>query len=100
MALPLENTVAFVTGATSGFGRAIAERFVREGARVVLAGRRAERLAELARSLGERALPIVLDVCDRRAVESAVAALPPGHADVDVLVNNAGLALGLEPAYR
>src|SRR6266516_1285248 len=100
MTLPLESTVAFVTGATSGFGRAIAERFAREGARVVVSGRRPERLAELARSLGDRALPLMLDVRDRKAVESAVAALPAGFAEVDVLVNNAGLALGLEPAYR
>jgi 3-hydroxy acid dehydrogenase / malonic semialdehyde reductase len=100
MTLPLESTVAFVTGATSGFGRAIAERFAREGARVVVTGRRPERLAELARSLGDRALPLMLDVRDRKAVESAVAALPTGFAEVDVLVNNAGLALGLEPAYR
>jgi 3-hydroxy acid dehydrogenase/malonic semialdehyde reductase len=100
MTLPLESTVAFVTGATSGFGRAIAERFAREGARVVVTGRRAERLSDLARALGDRALPLVLDVRDRLAVESAVAALPAGYAEVDVLVNNAGLALGLEPAYR
>src|SRR5512142_2672665 len=100
MAPLLESSVAFVTGATSGFGRAIAERFVREGARVVVAGRRADRLADLARALGDRALPLVLDVRDRRAVESAVAALPASHAAVDVLVNNAGLALGLDPAQR
>jgi NADP-dependent 3-hydroxy acid dehydrogenase YdfG len=96
----LENTTAFVTGATSGFGRAIAERFVREGARVVVTGRRAERLAELARDLGELALPVVLDVRDRKAIESAVAGLPADFSGVDVLVNNAGLALGLEPAHR
>lgn len=100
MSRPLESTVAFVTGATSGFGRAIAERFTREGARVVVAGRRAERLADLARTLGDRALPLVLDVRDRGAVESAVASLPTGFAAIDVLVNNAGLALGLEPAFR
>ena len=100
MTLPLDNRVAFVTGATSGFGAAIAERFAREGAGVVLCGRRADRLAELAARIGEKALPLVLDVRDRGAVESAVAALPPSHGAVDVLVNNAGLALGLEPAHR
>jgi 3-hydroxy acid dehydrogenase / malonic semialdehyde reductase len=100
MALPLQSSVAFVTGATSGFGRAISERLARDGARVVVAGRRAERLQDLARALGERAHPIVLDVRDRRAVEAAVASLPAAFAEVDVLVNNAGLALGLEPAQR
>src|SRR5512142_2004110 len=100
MAPLLESSVAFVTGATSGFGRAVAERFAREGARVVVTGRRADRLADLAHALGGRALPLVLDVRDREAVESAVAALPASHAAVDVLVNNAGLARGLEPAHR
>ncbi len=100
MSPPLENSVAFVTGATSGFGRAIAARFVRDGARVVISGRRADRLSHFAKKLGDRALPLVLDVRDRHAVESAVAALPSGFAEIDVLVNNAGLALGLEPAHR
>ena len=100
MSLPLEKRVAFVTGATSGFGAAIAERFVREGASVVICGRRGDRLAAMAEKLGDAALPLVLDVRDRKAVESAVAALPRAFADVDVLVNNAGLALGLEPAHR
>jgi len=98
--LPLQDRIAFVTGATSGFGRAIAERFVRDGARVVVGGRRADRLQELARSLGDRALGVPLDVRDRNAVEAAVAELPPGFDEVDLLVNNAGLALGLEPAHR
>src|SRR5512146_2365393 len=96
----LDSTLAFVTGATSGCGAACAERLVAEGARVILAGRRGERLATTARKLGDRALPLVLDVRDRGAVESAVAALPEPFAAVDVLVNSAGLALGLEPAQR
>ncbi len=100
MSETLENRVAFVTGATSGFGRAISIRLAREGARVVVCGRRGERLADLAKPLGDRALPLVLDVRDRAAVESAVAALPEPFARVDVLVNSAGLALGLEPAHR
>lgn len=89
-----------VTGATSGFGRAIAQRFVREGARVVATGRRADRLESLAAELGERLLPLPLDVRDRAAVATALAELPAPFAEVDVLVNNAGLALGLEPADR
>ena len=92
--------IVFVTGATAGFGKAIAERFIAEGAKVVAAGRRADRLSDLAKDLGENLLPVTLDVIDRAAVEAAVSSLPPAFADVDVLVNNAGLALGLEPADR
>jgi 3-hydroxy acid dehydrogenase/malonic semialdehyde reductase len=96
----LSGQVAFVTGATSGFGAACARAFARAGARVVLSGRRGERLAELARELGDGALPVVLDIRDRAAVESTIAALPAPFSAIDVLVNNAGLALGLEPAHR
>ena len=90
--------IVFVTGATAGFGAAIARRFVREGHRVVAAGRRADRLAALAEELDPMVLPFPLDVTDRAATEAVAAALPAGFADVDVLVNNAGLALGLEGA--
>ena len=100
IALPLEGTTALVTGATAGFGRAIALRLAREGARVVVSGRRADRLVALAKEIGPAALAVVLDVRDRQAVEAAAAALPAPFGSVDVLVNNAGLALGLEPAQR
>jgi 3-hydroxy acid dehydrogenase/malonic semialdehyde reductase len=92
------SMVLFVTGATAGFGAAVARRYVAEGARVVASGRRADRLQALRAELGDRLLPLVLDVRDRGAIERAVAALPPDFASVDVLVNNAGGALGLEPA--
>ena len=90
-----------VTGASSGFGAAIARRFVATGARVVVCARRADRLSALAAELGSALHALELDVRDRAAVERAIDALPPDlAASIDVLVNNAGLALGLEPAQR
>ncbi len=89
-----------VTGASAGFGNAIARRFVRDGHRVIAAARRAERLRDLAAELGPALLPLPLDVTDAGAVAALPAALPAGWRDVDVLVNNAGLALGLDPSYR
>ena len=89
-----------VTGATSGFGRACAERFGAEGHRLILAGRRRDRLSEVKAALAGRAeaLTLPLDVRDRKAVFAALGSLPDPFREVDVLVNNAGLALGLEPA--
>jgi 3-hydroxy acid dehydrogenase/malonic semialdehyde reductase len=92
--------IVVITGATSGFGAAIARRFAEQGHRVVAIGRRAERLAALRESLGDCIFPLPLDVTDRAAVCTAIATLPDDFAAVDILVNNAGLALGLEPAHR
>jgi 3-hydroxy acid dehydrogenase / malonic semialdehyde reductase len=91
--------IVFITGASAGFGAAIARRFAADGARVIVSGRRGERLRQLVAELGPNALPLAFDVRDRTAIEHAVATLPAGFADVDLLVNNAGLALGLEPAH-
>lgn len=93
------DRTALVTGATSGFGLAIAERLVAAGHRVVAAGRRTERLDALARRLGTDAiLPWTLDVTDAAAVAALPAALPDDWQAIDILVNNAGLALGTTPA--
>lgn len=100
MSYDLKGRIALVTGATSGFGLATAEAFLRAGARVVATGRRRERLEKLASAHPGKVHPLVLDVQDRAAVEKAIPGLPAGFAEVDVLVNNAGLALGLEPAQR
>lgn len=90
-----------VTGATSGFGAATARRFHAAGSKVILTGRREDRLAEMKTSLGsERVHTLKLDVRQREAVAEAFASLPPMFADLDVLVNNAGLALGLESAQE
>jgi 3-hydroxy acid dehydrogenase/malonic semialdehyde reductase len=89
-----------VTGASAGFGVAIARRFVASGARVIVCARRADRLAALAAELVGGVHTLALDVQDRAAVERAIGDLPSPFAEIDVLVNNAGLAKGLEPAQR
>src|ERR1700758_1206348 len=88
----------FVTGASSGFGAAVARRFAADGARVVAAARRVDRVKDLASEFGAQVLPLSLDVRDRPAVAAAVDALPEEFKSIDLLVNNAGLALGLNPA--
>ena len=89
---------ALVTGASAGFGLAIAHRLVRDGWRVVATGRRQDRLDSLAAELGESLLPFRLDVTEANAVAALPGALPEGWRQIDALVNNAGLALGLDPA--
>ncbi len=89
---------AFITGATSGFGEAAARAFVKAGWRVVGTGRRAERLEQLAAELGAAFHGAVFDVRDEVARDAALDALPEGFGEIDLLVNNAGLALGTEPA--
>ncbi len=100
MSHDLAGRLALVTGATSGFGLATAEALVRAGARVVATGRRRDRLERLAAAHPGRIHPVTFDLRERGAIEEAIGGLPPEWADVDVLVNNAGLALGLEPAHR
>ncbi|MBK8755338.1 MAG: SDR family oxidoreductase [Candidatus Competibacteraceae bacterium] len=96
------SPIALITGATSGFGAACARRFAAHRWTLILCGRRQDRLdalrTELAATVPVHAFP--LDVRDETAVNAAIAALPIEFAEVDLLVNNAGLALGLEPAQR
>ena len=89
-----------VTGATAGFGDAFARRFIRDGHRVIATGRRTERLESLRAELGDRLHIAAFDMRDTQAVAGFVAGLPDGWRDIDVLVNNAGLALGLSPAWE
>lgn len=90
-----------ITGATSGFGRAAAARFAGAGWRVVATGRRAERLDALAAELGrDRIHPLAFDMRDEVAMRRAIDGIHAGFRDIDVLVNNAGLALGTAPAQR
>lgn len=93
------SRLILVTGASAGFGAAIARRFVRDGNRIIGAARRQDRLAALARELGDAFLPVTLDVTDADAVAALPDTLPAAWREVDVLVNNAGLALGLDPAH-
>ncbi|RUT26893.1 NADP-dependent 3-hydroxy acid dehydrogenase [Asaia sp. W19] len=90
--------VILVTGATAGFGRAIAVRLVKEGHRVIGTGRRADRLDALRRELGDAFLPQVLDVTDAGKVAALPETLPADWRKVEVLINNAGLALGVGKA--
>ena len=95
------DKTALITGATSGFGRAAVERFVAAGWRVVACGRRAERLQALVDALGaDKVHAAAFDIRDELAMQSAITALPAGFRDIDLLVNNAGLALGTRPAQE
>lgn len=94
------NRTVLITGATAGFGAAIARRFAAEGAKLVVCGRRLERLEELKAQLTTPVYAQTLDVRDRAAVAAFVDGLPAEFRAIDLLVNNAGLALGLEPAHN
>lgn len=87
-----------ITGATAGFGAASARRFAREGWNVIGTGRRAERLQGLKDELGDAFHPAIFDVTDETAMLAAIAALPEKFKGVDLLINNAGLALGTAAA--
>ena len=87
-----------VTGASSGFGAAICETLINVGYRVTGAARRLDKLQALQNELGSNFLPLQMDVSDTASVDQALAALPAEFAEIDCLINNAGLALGLEPA--
>lgn len=89
-----------ITGASAGFGKALAEKLVAKGHRVIGCARRLEKLNAMANELGELFLPVVMDVSDTKSIPAIIADLPTDFAQVDVLVNNAGLALGTEPAQR
>lgn len=93
------NTV-LVTGASSGFGKAICQKLIADGYKVIGAARRVDKLSELARQLDDNFLPFQLDVTKKDAVENLLLSLPDKFKPIDILINNAGLALGMEPAYE
>ncbi|MEI2796154.1 SDR family NAD(P)-dependent oxidoreductase [Pseudoxanthomonas sp. F11] len=92
---------ALITGATSGFGAAAVRRFVAAGWRVIATGRRADRLQALVNALGaDKVHAAAFDIRDETALDAALDALPAAFRDIDLLVNNAGLALGTAPAQQ
>ena len=92
--------IALVTGVTSGIGRATALKLYKAGYRIIGTGRTRKALDQLQQQLGNDLLVLNFDVTDRKATEEAVTGIPEEWRDIDVLVNNAGLALGLEPEYE
>ncbi len=94
------DPVVLVTGASSGIGRACVDAFLAQGARVIAAARRRERLEELRAQHDDALLPLVMDVRDRTQVDEALGSLPDGWSPIDVLVNNAGLARGKTPLHK
>jgi len=101
--MSLKGKIVFITGASAGIGAAAALAFAAEGARLLLAARRTRKLVEVAAAAVERGAEAVhsfqLDVRHHRAVQTAIDDLPPEWAEIEVLVNNAGLSRGLEKIY-
>lgn len=100
----LKNKIVFITGATSGIGKACAEEFAKAGSNLILCARRIDLLNSIAEEIkkesGVKIYTFQLDVRDRKAVESAVDALPEEWKNIDILINNAGLAIGMNKFYE
>jgi hypothetical protein len=97
------NKIVLITGATSGIGLGCARKFAENGDKVILTGRNEQRLSEIREELeakGTKVLTLAFDVRDREKAKQAIIELPEEWQEIDVLVNNAGLALGLEPEYQ
>ena len=96
----MASKTVFITGASSGFGSAMAERFASRGSKLVLLARRGDRLQALAARLQVPCQLIECDVRESERLGEAIGALPKEFSQIDILINNAGLALGLEPAHK
>lgn len=95
----LTNETILITGATSGFGTACARLLHKNGARIIICGRRKERLEQLSRELGNgRVTTLSFDIQDEQSIKQAIATLPAEYSKITTLINNAGVALGLQPA--
>lgn len=100
MPMTFQPRLVMITGATGGFGRALSLRFAAAGCSLILTGRQNSALHELAQQLEVATHLVTLDIKNREALAAALATLPPAFQAIDVLINNAGLALGLEPAHQ
>jgi NADP-dependent 3-hydroxy acid dehydrogenase YdfG len=89
--------IALITGASSGFGAAMARRFAKEGHRVIAAARRKDRLDALAKEFSGTVLPVEMDVTSKASIEETLVSLPEDWKEIDILINNAGLAAGVQP---
>ncbi|MFU2079424.1 SDR family oxidoreductase [Avibacterium endocarditidis] len=89
-----------ITGASAGFGKAMCEVFIKAGYKVIGAARRLEKLEKLQAELGENFFPLQMDMNNLSEIDRALSKLPEAFQQIDLLVNNAGLALGLEPAHQ
>lgn len=98
--VPYTPKLAMITGSTGAFGGAFARRLAALGTHLILTGRDVSKLKPLVDELGVPVHLMEFDVRDRKAVEAALAALPPEFVDIDLLINNAGLALGADPAFK
>ncbi|MET1114078.1 MAG: SDR family NAD(P)-dependent oxidoreductase [Comamonas sp.] len=96
----VKGGTALVTGASSGYGEALTRALVADGWRVIAVARRLDKLKQLQLELGDAVYPLQMDVSDPAAVDSLVSRLPAALAHIDLLVNNAGVALGREPAQQ
>ncbi|MCH5216249.1 MAG: SDR family oxidoreductase [Muribaculaceae bacterium] len=97
------NKIVLITGATSGIGEACASKFAQAGYKLILTGRNADKLAQLQHvftSKGTSVITLNFDVRDRDSAKAAIASIPDEWKNIDILINNAGLALGLEPEYQ
>jgi serine 3-dehydrogenase/3-hydroxy acid dehydrogenase/malonic semialdehyde reductase len=92
--------IVLITGATAGFGSEMTRVFAKNGHQVIATGRRRDRLEKIASELGSSILPVPMDVTDKSSITKLLSELPPMWQGIDVLINNAGLALGLEPAQQ
>lgn len=92
--------IAMITGATSGIGEACVRRFLNAGYKVIATGRNRAKLDILKEEFGDNLLTLVFDVRDRDDAEKCVSSLPEDWKEIDILINNAGLALGLDPEYQ